>query len=582
MQIRHGIPVSQGIAIGPALVLGATEFHIPERYVSVDAVDAEVVRLRCAIESVCREIGANESLAAEHLGKQYAAIFAAHLQLMRDPRLIEEIEEKIRSQHMSPEYASRTVLRRYAKELQNLGNVYLAERAADLFDLERSLLHHLLGERRVELAHVTESVIVLAHDLTPSETAGLNPNYVKAFVTEVGGSTSHTAILAGALEIPAIVGVGNFLTDLAGGEMVIVDGDQGQILIDPDPETLAAYQASEVRYHSKAQRLQSLGEGKATTPDGVDVAIYGNIEFPEEAELCRQRGADGIGLYRTEFLYLGATRERTEDDHYNAYLKVLKEFPNQPVVIRTLDVGADKVPGAMKHVFSDVQNPELGMRSIRVSLEFQDLFKTQLRAILRVATEGDVRVMFPLISSLRELRQAKMIFRDVQEDLEEQGVPYRGDIPVGMMVEVPSVAIRAEEFAEEVDFFSIGTNDLIQYTLAVDRSDPSVAKYYNSADPSILALIRRVVDAAKKADIPVTVCGQMSSDPKFVPLLIGLGLRYLSVTPQSIPELKEVVRHLTIPQAEEIAARAAQFELARDVESFLRGEIKKVVPDPDA
>jgi phosphotransferase system enzyme I (PtsI) len=292
-----------------------------------------------------------------------------------------------------------------------------------------------------------------------------------------------------------------------------------------------------------------------------------------------ERGADGIGLYRTEFLYLASLSERTEEDHYRAYQQVIETVGERPVVIRTLDLGADKVPGAMAEMFETGANPELGLRSIRLSLDNQGLFKTQLRAILRAASGGDVSVMFPLISSLMELRQAKMILEDVKEDLEEAGVPFRRDLKVGIMVEVPAVALLADEFAREVDFFSIGTNDLIQYTLAADRSDPAVAKYYNSADPAVLRIVRLVVSAAMKARISVTVCGQMSSDPKFAPLLVGMGLRQLSTTPHAIPEVKEMIRNLTLPQAEEIAARALQFDLARDVEGYLRGELKKICPD---
>jgi len=579
MQVKQGIAVSPGIAIGPAFVLGVEDFRVPQHYVSVAAAESEIQRLRAALQNVASEISANEALASQHLGKEYAAIFGAHLQFVRDPKLVAEMEQRIRDLHHSPEFAATQVLRRFARELQNLGNQYLAERATDLFDLERSLLRHLLGEKREELSHLTTAVVVLAHNLTPSETANLNRNFVQGFVTEVGGSTSHTAILAGALEIPAIVGVGSFLTDVAGGDMVIVDGEQGKIIISPDEETLEHYQAALVRSRTKTASLQARVDVPAETRDGVRIAVYGNIEFPDEADHCRSRGADGIGLYRTEFLYLGATRERTEQDHYDAYVRVIQNFPNQPVVIRTLDLGADKVPGALQEVFRDMTNPELGLRSIRVSLEYLSLFRTQLRAALRAATLGDMRIMFPLISSLSELRQAKMVLGDVCEDLEEEGIPFKRDVPIGMMVEVPSVALLAEEFAREVDFFSIGTNDLIQYVLAADRSDPSVAKYYNPADPSILLLLRRVINAAGKVGIPVSVCGQMGSDPKFVPLLVGIGLRRFSVTPQSIPSIKELIRNMNLSDAEEIARHASQLELARDIESYLRGEVRRFLPD---
>jgi phosphotransferase system enzyme I (PtsI) len=579
MIVKHGIAVSSGVAIGPALVYGSEDFRIPRRFVRIDAVEAEIVRFRCALENVCREIATNEQLASQMIGQQYGAIFGAHLQLARDPKLIHEIEELIRKRHFSPEFAASQVLRRYAKELQNLGQTYLAERATDLFDLERSILRNLLGEERQELSQLQEKVVVLAHNLTPSETAGLDRRYVLGFVTEVGGYTSHTAILAGALEIPAIVGVGNFLMDVSGGQTVIIDGDHGEVVIEPDDECLARYRHSEARARSVAARLLSMGARTSETKDHVRVRVLGNIEFPEEAVHCVERGADGIGLYRTEFLYLASLSERTEEDHYRAYRQVIETVGERPVVIRTLDLGADKVPGAMAEMFETGANPELGLRSIRLSLDNQGLFKTQLRAILRAATGGDVSVMFPLISSLMELRQAKMILEDVKEDLEEAGIPFRRDLKVGIMVEVPAVALLAEEFAREVDFFSIGTNDLIQYTLAADRSDPAVAKYYNSADPAVLRIVRLVVSAGLKAGISVTVCGQMSSDPKFAPLLVGMGLRQLSTTPHAIPEVKEMIRNLTLPQAEEIAARALQFDLARDVEGYLRGELKKICPD---
>jgi len=565
---------------GPALVLGSEDFRIPQRFVSIDAIETEAARFHLALDAVCAEIAENEHLATTQLGKQYGAIFAAHMQMIRDPRLIQEIDTLIRQNCCSPEFASSRVLRAYAKKFQSLGSEYLAERADDIYDLEKRLLRHLLGERREELAHLTEPVVVLAHNLTPSETANLDRRFVLGFATEVGGHTSHTAILAGALEIPAVVGIGNFLSDVSGGAAVIIDGTHGEVIIDPDDETRVRYRDSEAKIRGVAARLESLRALRSETRDKVRIHLMGNIEFPQEVEHCTKRGADGIGLYRTEFLYLDDDdREPTEEDHYQAYRRVVAAFPDQNIVIRTLDLGADKVPGPYSHLAEDMPNPVLGLRSIRLSLQNLPLFKTQLRAILRAATLGDVRIMFPLVSTLLELRQAKMIVQDVKEDLEDEGVPFKRDVPVGMMVEVPAAALLAEEFAREVDFFSIGTNDLIQYTLAVDRSNPGVANLYSSGDPSILRLIRRVMDAAAKQDIPVTICGQMSSDPKYIPLLIGMGLRRLSVTPHVIPELKEVIRSIDVRQAEDIAAHAQTLEVARDVENFLRGELKKICPD---
>lgn len=560
------------------MLLGTESFRIPQRVISASAVEMELSRFRTAMDAVCQEIEHNERLARERLGDQYAAIFSAHLMMARDTQLITEIESRIEKHH-SPEYAASQVLRQYAKRMQDLGGQYLSERSVDIYDLEKRLLRLLLGERREELAHLTAPVLVLANNLTPSETANLDRKFVMGFATEVGGHTSHTAILAGALEIPAVVGIGKFLEDVSGSETIIIDGSHGVVIIDPDQETLVKYRNAEARFHSQERRLQSQRELPCETEDGVPITVMGNIEFPTEAEPCREKGAAGIGLYRTEFLYLESNREPTEEDHYQAYCQVLKAFPSHPVIIRTLDLGSDKMPGPLRAAYPDSVNPALSVRSIRLSLQNLQLFKTQLRAALRAAEFGDLRIMFPLITTLLEFRQARMVLGDVIEDLEEQGVSFRRDVPVGMMVEVPAAAIMAEEFAREVDFFSLGTNDLIQYTLAVDRADQGVAYLYREGDPSILRLIRMVVEAAHKHNIPVSVCGQMSTSPVFLPLLVGLGIRQISVTPHAIPELKEVIRKLTIERAEKIAKRASEIDVARDVENYLWGELKRLCPE---
>ena len=579
MKVFSGIAVSPGMVAGPAMVLGSENFRIPRKLVSRDAVDAELHRFHVALDQVCKDIKGNEQLVSSQLGAQYGAIFSAHLQMAQDPRLIREVESLIRDQSRSPEFAVSRVLRSYAEQLQSMGDRYLSERALDIFDLEKRLLGKLLGESREELRNLTEPVIILAHDLTPGETATLDTKYVLGFATEVGGHTSHTAILAGALEIPAIVGLGRILAGVSGGETVILDGDHGRLVIDPDTETLGRVQTSQARSQRVRDRLSEMVSLPAETQDGQRVTISGNIEFPEEVQHCIKRGADGVGLYRTEFLFLSGNREPSESDHYEAYCRVLEACGDRPVVIRTLDIGADKVPQLMADQFAKSPNPMLGLRSVRLSLRNTQMFKRQLRAILRASVHGNVRVMFPLVSTLLEVRQAKMILMDVMEDLEDEGIPFQRNVPVGMMVEVPSAVILAEEFAREVDFFSIGTNDLIQYTLACDRSDPTVAHLYRSGDPSILRLIQMVLRAAEKHGKHVTVCGQMSSDPRFIPLLLGMGLRSLSVTPQAIPRLKEVVRNLSISEAERISQHACSLDLARDVEHYLQGELSRLAPD---
>ncbi len=585
MIVKRGIAVSPGVAIGPAWLFGAERLRI-RHYTTKSAIETDIERFRTALDAVCAEIENNQRIANEQLGEQYGAIFGAHLMMARSPRLSEEIERLIRDNINTPEYACKQVLDRYADVFRNLGNQYHAERAHDINDLQSRLLRQLLGKKRQELGDLTKPVVVLAYNLTPSETASLKKEFVLGFATEVGGSTSHTAILAGALELPAVVGIGDFLSDVESGDKVIIDGNRGEVIINPVDSILAEYLESQQKFRTSYAVLESERTAEPITADGIHIELLGNIEFPAEAGHCLERGAEGIGLYRTEFLYLGAEVAPTEEDHYNAYCQVVQALGDREVVIRTLDLGADKVPtiGALSSEEGQqakMPNPALGLRSIRLSLQDLKGFKTQLRAILRAAEHAPprrVKIMFPMISSLYEFRQAKMVLHDVMDDLDEAGVPFQREVAVGMMVEVPSAAILAEEFAAEVDFFSIGTNDLIQYTLAVDRGDPAVSSYYRTGDPAILRLIRMVVTAAANHNIPVTVCGQMSSDPKFLPLLIGLGIRQISVTPHSIPELKAVLRQLTIPQCKDIAAHAEWLGLSRMIDNYLQGELRKICP----
>ncbi len=554
-------------------------FRIPRRFVSRDAVENELERLDQGIEAAGAEIQGNRQSVAKELGEQYAAIFDAHLQMLTDPKLRSEIDSMIRERHYSPEYAVSRALRRYAKVFQSLPSGAFSDRATDIFDVEKRLLRNLLGRRREELSSLTSPAVILAHDLTPSETASLDRNFVRGFVTEIGGPGSHTAIVAEGMEIPAVVGVGTFLTDVSGGDLVIIDGNQGLVILQPDEETIARYRHEVEEQRSLAARLETLRDLPAQTADGVHVDLMGNIEFPYEVDHCVERGADGIGLYRTEFLYLAATTEPTEETHFEAYKRVVEAMVRKPVVIRTLDLGADKLAQMPSPL--EERNPVLGLRSIRMSLRNVPLFRTQLRAILRASALGDVRVMFPLITTLLELRQARMVLTDVMEDLEEHKLPFNRDLPVGMMVEVPAAVMMIDRFVEEVDFVSIGTNDLIQYSLAVDRSNKDVASLYNTCDPAILRLIDMTVQATKKANIPANLCGRMSSSTAYTQLLLGMGLRQFSVTPGAIPEVKRILRASHVPQCEAIAKKAMQMENARDIKAYLRDELKKTAPELD-
>jgi phosphotransferase system enzyme I (PtsI) len=578
MEIKRGIAVFPGVVIGPALVLDTESFRIPQRFVKGNRLGKELDRLHRALEEASREARANEAAVSKKLGPQYGAIFGAHAALITDSHLRREIESLIKEQGFAAEYAVSRIIRRHAKALESLNRGHFAARAADLFDIEKMIFRKLLGHRREHLRELKEPVVVLAHDLTPSETASLDTSKVYAFATEAGGRASHTAIMAGALEIPAVVGLGRFLMDVSGGDLVIVDGNRGILILNPDEETRERYEGMRSSFRSFETRLGELRDLPGVTRDGIRVELLGNIEFPSEAAHCVDRGADGVGLYRTEFLYLGKQVDPTEAEHLDAYLTVLRLMGPKPVVIRTLDLGADKF-ATDTEASAGERNPFLGLRSVRLCLRNLTLFKTQMRAILRASAFGDVRILFPMVSTVLELRQCKMILAEVKEDLEEENIAFNAKLPVGTMIEVPSAAIMADQLAREVNFFSIGTNDLTQYTLAADRTNESVAALYSPGDPAVLHLIQSVVAAAQKHKVDVNVCGEMSGDPIYALLLLGVGLRQFSMTPHNIPEIKKIIRTISLEEAKQVAQEALCLETARDVNNYLREQTRRILPE---
>lgn len=587
MDVKRGIPVSPGIAIGPALVLDTEGIRITHRTVPPERIPEELARLRKALDEAAAEAGETRRRITDLHGSAVGNIYAAHESLLEDQSIRVQFESLIASHSYSAEYAVSRVIRDLVKKFEDAAlrvpenlRPEVRRRAAEFIDIEKQILRRLLGQNSEPLQELTEPVVVLATDLMPSETADFTPRTVYAFATEKGGNTSHTAILADALEIPAVVGVGRFLTDVSGGDTVIVDGTEGVLILNPDEATIARYEEKRAAERARADRYESLRDKPASTRDGAaKICLLGNIELASEASHCLERGADGVGLYRTEFLYLNKTADPTEEEHFEAYRSVVETLgPTRAVVIRTLDLGADKFSRASESAGAE-KNPFLGLRSVRLCLRQLDLFKTQLRAILRVAVLGDVRVMFPMISTAEELRQCKTLLNEVKEDLEDAGIPFKTDLPVGTMIEVPSAAILADVLAREVDFFSIGTNDLIQYTLAADRNNENVANLYNPADPAVLRLIRGVVEAARKEQIEVNVCGEMSGEPLYTPLLVGLGLRQLSATPRKIPEIKRVIRQLSVPEAERLAESALNMETARQVGNYLRDQLRRILPE---
>lgn len=582
MTVRHGIPVSAGVALGPLLLLDVEGFRIPARHVGAATVEYEVARLNQALAAAARDSRADRQSVDEKIGRKYGAIFEAHALLLEDPSLVGELEALIRDNAFSAEYSLSRVLRGHAQALQAIdGSQTVAGRAADLHDIERRVLAHLLGESRHSLNNLPDPVIILAHDLTPSETAQLEPTQVHGFATEAGGRTSHTAILAGALELPAVVGLGPLLADLSGGDEAIIDGNRGVLIINPDNETRRRYETARAKYVQVEQRLGALRDVPAETANGTRICTFANIEFPHEVSHAIERGAEGIGLYRTEFQFLGRDREPSEDEQFDTFRRVIDVLgSNRPLVIRTLDIGGDKVPNSETQ-YTGEQNPALGLHSIRLCLRNRGLFVPQLRAILRASQFGDVRILFPMITTLRELRHCKIVLSEVKEDLQEQGVAFNPNVPVGTMIEVPAAALMADLLVREVDFLSVGTNDLVQYTLAADRTNEHVADLYSASEPAVLQLVKRVIDAAEAARKPVNVCGEMSGESVYAALLLGLGLRQFSVTAHNIPALKRVIGAVSLNDAKVIADEALRLETATEVTNYLCGQTLRLLPDAD-
>ncbi len=576
MKIKEGIGVSPGVAIAPAVVIDTEEFEVPRREVPSDLGQVELTRLQHAVSVSKRELQDLRDRTADQIGKELASIFDFHLGLLEDQELLSKFTEAITEGHVTAEYAVATVLRGYAKEFQSMP-AYFADRVKDVYDIERRLLRNLIGEKRQALSHLTKDMNVLAHDLTPSQTAGMDREHVVGLAMDAGGPTSHTAIVARALGIPAVVGLNDVCAEATGGDMAIIDGNRGLVIIDPDEDAL-----EQARQFARAQdefvhELDALRDLPAITADGHEITLLGNIEFPSEAGTVLAKGGQGVGLYRTEYLYLGSEDEPSEAEHYASYREVIEACDGHPLVIRTFDLGADKQTQARARV--PERNPFLGCRSIRYCLQNLPMFKVQVRALLRASVDARVSMLFPLVSNLMELRQAKMVVRDVVEDLEEDGVEHRGDIPIGIMVETPSTAIQVEAFAKEVDFFSIGTNDLIQYTLAVDRGNERVASLFTAANPAVLSLIRRVIRTGNRYDVPVSLCGEMAGDPLYTLLLLGMGLRIFSCAPPAIPEIKKVIRSATMEHAQQVARRVMGFDSHMEITNFLRIETRKVLPE---
>ncbi|MBN1257891.1 MAG: phosphoenolpyruvate--protein phosphotransferase [Planctomycetes bacterium] len=577
MEILKGIPVSPGFAIAEAFVIASRNLDIPRRFINESEVERERDRFFAAVKVAQDDIRALQNRMEPEIGGEAAPIFDAHVMILADSSLHDEVIRRIIENRFSAEYAVSRSLRKFEKAFYSIEDQYLAQRVADIQDIEQRLLRALLGERTHELEELKKRVVLVAHNLTPSEIASIDPNYVMGFCTDVGGSTGHTAIVARAMEIPAVVGLRGISGDISQGDTIIIDGNRGVVIINPDSETIVRYRGIADDFHQFEQALYSEKDLPTVTTDGVKAVVMGNIEFPREIEQVINSGGKGVALYRTEFLYLASKKAPDEEIHYQAYCKAVKHLNGRPITIRTLDLGADKF--FQKEAPMHENNPQLGCRAVRYCLLRPDIFRTQIRAICRASAHGQVSMMIPMVSNVEEVRRTLDLLREIQDELSTENIPFDENMPIGIMVEVPAVAITMDAYIDLVDFFSIGTNDLIQYTLAVDRTNEHVADLYKPSHPAVLTLVKNVIAAGLKYNKPVSMCGEMCADPIFVPFLLGVGLRTFSVPPPLIPEVKKLIRSVSISQAEEIAAKVFTYNDSRDISAYLRNTTREIVPD---
>ncbi|HWO96220.1 MAG TPA: phosphoenolpyruvate--protein phosphotransferase [Bacillus sp. (in: firmicutes)] len=563
-----GIAASSGIAIAKAFRLENPELTVEKT--AVADTDAEITRFEQAIVQSTSELEVIKEHARKELGEDKADIFAAHLLVLNDPELINPIKDKIKTEQVNAEYALNEVATMFVNMFESMDNEYMKERAADIRDVTKRVLAHLLGVTIANPSMISEEVVIIAEDLTPSDTAQLNRQYVKGFTTDIGGRTSHSAIMARSMEIPAVVGTKTVTTDIANGVLVIVDGLDGQVIVDPDPETVKAYEEKKAAYEAQKAEWAKLVNEKTVSADGHHVELAANIGTPEDVKGVLANGGEGVGLYRTEFLYMGRDTLPTEEEQFDAYKTVLERMEGKPVVVRTLDIGGDKELPYLD--LPKEMNPFLGFRAIRLCLEMQDMFRTQLRALLRASVHGNLKIMFPMIATLDEFRQAKAILMEEKEKLQAEGVAVSDNIEVGMMVEIPSSAVIADLFAKEVDFFSIGTNDLIQYTLAADRMNERVSYLYQPYNPAILRLIKMVIDAAHKEGKWAGMCGEMAGDEIAIPILLGLGLDEFSMSATSILKARSQIRHLSKSEIEKYVNEILSMNTTEEVITFVKSK----------
>jgi len=574
--ILKGIPAAPGIVVGKAFVFGKEDLDVAPIGITEDQVPLEISRFEDALIQTRQEIIALQKKIAADMGSEHGEVFDAHLLVLEDRMLIEEVISRVKKEKLDIDYIFSQVLKRYAHVFSKIEDEYLKERISDINDVGRRILRNLLGRMRKGLAELEDEVVVVAHDLSPSDTASMHKNRVKGFITDIGGKTSHTAIMAKSLEIPAVVGLEIATEQIKNGDIVIVDGASGTVIVSPDADTLKKYQAQEEKLKGQTETLTAIRNLPAQTTDGRHVTLAANIEFPDEIPSVLEHGADGVGLYRTEYFYMNRKDLPVEDEQFEAYKNLATTFGDKPVIVRTLDLGGDKFISQFN--LPKEMSPFMGWRAIRFCLGRPDIFKTQLRAILRASVFGNLKIMFPMISGVEELRRAKEMVEEAKKELKGRGVAYNAGIEIGAMIEVPSAALTSDVLAREVGFFSIGTNDLIQYALAVDRTNEKIAYLYEPTHPAVLRLVKNVVEAGHRANIWVGMCGEMSSEPSLAILLLGLGLDEFSMPSASLLEIKNVIRTISYETAKKIAEEALGLATGQEVNAFLTSRLKDILP----
>ncbi len=574
----RGIAVSSGVCRGKILVLGKPpETSIPEYAISEGEVAEHTNRLEQALMRTRQQIQHVQREVQERMGAADASVFDAHLLVLEDPLLLEEVVRMVAEKRVNVEHAFASVTSKYIATLAAIQDDYLRERAADMRDVASRIQHNLLGESEsLEIGQITEPCILVAHDLTPSRTALLDKRKVLGFATDQGSRTSHTAILARSLQIPAVTGLSDATQRLKTGQYALLDGFNGVIIVDPTEQTLFEYGQLSFRHTAVQERLRDVRDQPAVTLDGTRITLSANISDPSETTIVRDSGAEGVGLFRTEYLFMGQETLPTEEEQFQAYLQVASALKPLPVIIRTLDLGGDKF---LSHRYGPEEaNPFLGFRAIRISLQEPKLFRDQLRAILRASVTGNVKLMYPMISSLDELNQANALVETYKSELRAEGIPFDDGIEIGAMIEIPAAVLISGALAKRVRFFSVGTNDLIQYSLAVDRLNPKIAHLYEPTHPGVLRLIKAATDAAHAAGIWVGVCGEMAGDPVMIPLLLGLGVDELSAAPAMVPAMKFMIRRVKLSEAGALAEFALHCESGAEILSRAQALAKAIAP----